>query len=376
MDLEARLAQLAAGGAELATARDQIAGQDRELTAARAQLAARDVELATARKLLTACEEALLRVQADYAERQPAAQREWEEEAGLVADEEVLLVPAARETIRHDSGDVVAAAHRPAIAAGPVNTDALIRLAEDDVIARTDPIAGAAENPWMDREPPVPLPAPLKPESQLDRRERWRETLTAWAASLGRTGARWRQALATRIASLRRRRERFLDQHPLWAVTGVVAALLIVVMMLATLAGRRGVQPPVPLSAAEQDEIILAEELAMAARPPRPTHSRLAMSREWIVRHTRKAPMKELRACWQAARRRGDLDAGSHTFIVGWTIRRDGTVADAEVTEPVEHTDAEIGACMAAAIESWTFPSGAPRPSIVRRFPLGPIRVR
>ena len=86
--------------------------------------------------------------------------------------------------------------------------------------------------------------------------------------------------------------------------------------------------------------------------------------------------MKGLRACWTAARERGDLQAGEHTFILGWTIRVDGTVTDAELAEPTEEKAPELARCMNAAVETWTFPAGSPRESIVRRFPLGPVKVR
>ncbi|MEE8407971.1 MAG: PilZ domain-containing protein [Myxococcota bacterium] len=160
--------------------------------------------------------------------------------------------------------------------------------------------------------------------------------------------------------------------------------LFIAAFVVAGTLSFRAEEPEEPVTPPEEQTIaqptkpplieLTAEEEAFL-KPPPPKHSRLSLSREEIVLAVNTAPKKKLRGCWTSARRRGEMRAGQYTFELGWVVREDGSVVDAELLRPTLLIDTKFSRCVSAALEGWRFPASK-RESIVRNYPYGPLRVR
>jgi beta-lactamase regulating signal transducer with metallopeptidase domain len=98
------------------------------------------------------------------------------------------------------------------------------------------------------------------------------------------------------------------------------------------------------------------------------------LSEEAVVRGAQENS-PSLGPCLKEARVSGQLKAGEYTFVLGWTIRPDGSVEGAQLTAPEGVAGTPLGACMTGAMLTWRFPSSdAPTP--VQGFPVGPISMR
>jgi hypothetical protein len=99
------------------------------------------------------------------------------------------------------------------------------------------------------------------------------------------------------------------------------------------------------------------------------------VSREEIVRVVNAASRRGLRTCWTEARRKGELKAGEHTFVLGWTIAPEGTVTEVQLEHANISNGSRLVACVSEAMAKWKFPK-ASHESLVRNYPLGPVQLR
>ena len=79
--------------------------------------------------------------------------------------------------------------------------------------------------------------------------------------------------------------------------------------------------------------------------------------------------------CLQAARSKGEIQPGSYTFTLDWTILPNGSVSNATLKGPATVLNSSLPGCFASVIGSWKFPAsqvGAP----IRNFPFGPITIK
>jgi len=72
------------------------------------------------------------------------------------------------------------------------------------------------------------------------------------------------------------------------------------------------------------------------------------------IRTVVRAHIGEVRECYDAGLQRDPELAGK--LVVGFEIAADGAVKRSEISES-SLADAQVGACVAAAVRSWTFPA-------------------
>lgn len=79
--------------------------------------------------------------------------------------------------------------------------------------------------------------------------------------------------------------------------------------------------------------------------------------------------------CLKEARSRNEIQPKSWTFVLDWTIKPSGAVANPVLKGPPEVMGTSLPSCFATAMRRWSFPASK-KETPVSNFPFGPVNIR
>ncbi len=105
-----------------------------------------------------------------------------------------------------------------------------------------------------------------------------------------------------------------------------------------------------------------------------PAKAKLSLSKDDIFGGVR-AGMRSVQVCLAAARKNGELVPGRYTFVLDWTIAKDGSTQNPRMKGPAEVLGTSLPVCFASKMKAWRFPASQ-KATPIANFPFGPIVIR